>query len=397
MRMDRSVTKFRDDFPVLQDHVFLNSASCSPTPEPVLEAMHEFSRYNPINYRSGITPPDAAVTAEIDSVRNHLARFLGGHPSEVVFTKNTTEAINTVTRGLEWRPDDEVILSPLEHQSNLLPWMKLSREAGVVLKYVEPDRGGLIAPKSIESLISSRTRLISIHHVSNVLGVKQDIRAISDVAHAHGLLVLADAAQSEGRMEVDVRALGCDFLTSCARKGLMGPQGVGFLWGREELLEQLAPLTLGSQAGVVTGPSSFELEDIPARFEAGIINTAGVIGLGAALKYVERIRLPRIAHHVQDLTEQLMSLLAGISAVEVYGSPSSARIGIVSWNITGKDSTRVARELFERGRILVSSGSCGSPLALDLLGVPGLVRTSLHVFNSHDDVDTLAESLKRVV
>lgn len=387
----------RDDFPFLRDHTYLNSASCSPCPEPVLAAMLDFYRYNPINYRSGNTPSEQRVTSQVDSVREQLSAFIGAHsPREIVFTKNTTEAINTVARGLEWERGDEVILSPIEHQSNLIPWMRVAQAAGVVLKYVVPNPDGLITPESVGNLISRRTRLVSLHHVSNVLGVEQDLRAIADVAHGHGLLVLADAAQSEGRTEVDVQALGCDFLASCARKGLMGPQGVGFLWGKEELLSKLPPLSLGSQAAVATGPSSFELEDIPARHEAGILNTAGVIGLGASLKYVQAIGLPTIATYVENLSQHLMSVLTHTGDIEVYGSRNSPRLGIISWNIKGKDSYTVARELFERRGVMASGGSCGSPLALRLFGVSGVVRTSLHYFNSHDDIERLGEALEQL-
>lgn len=387
----------RHDFPFLDGRIYLNSASCSPCPEPVLAAMLDFYRHNPINYRSGTTPSEARVTAQVDAVREHLARFVNAASSdELVFTKNTTEALNMVAEGLEWHAGDEVILTPLEHQSNLVPWMRVAEERGVVLRFALPGPDGVVDPETVRELVGPRTRLVSVHHVSNVLGVEQDIAAIAEVAHEHGVLVLADAAQSEARTEVDVQALGCDFLTSCARKALMGPQGVGFLYARAGLLHGLRPLTLGSQAATATGPAAFELAGVPERHEAGILNTAGLIGLGAALDYVELVGLEAIRASVAELTEQLRAVLADVGEVDVYG-PRDSALGIVSWNVRGRDAGEVAAELFERGQVMVSAGSCGSPLALDFLGVGGLIRTSLHHFNSPEDVDGLGRALHAVV
>jgi len=387
----------RADFPFLEDRIYLNSASCSPSPEPVLAAMLDFYRHNPINYRSGTTPSEAIVTEQVDAVREHLGRFVGaGSPDELVFTKNTTEALNMVASGLDWQPGDEILLSPLEHQSNLVPWIRVAQETGAVVRLVPPGPDGVIDPQSVARLLSDRTRLLSVHHVSNVLGVEQDIRAIADVAHERGVLVVADAAQSEGRTTVDVQALGCDFLTSCARKGLMGPQGIGFLWAREPLLHELRPLILGSQAAVATGPSTFDLAGVPERHEAGILNTAGLIGLGAALRYVEEIGSAVISRSLAELTDHLRSVLAATGRVDVYGPPGGA-LGVVSWNVRGCDAHDVARGLWEGGQIMVSAGSCGSPLALEFLGVPGVVRTSLHHFNSHDDVEGLGRALRDVI
>jgi cysteine desulfurase/selenocysteine lyase len=387
----------RDDFPFLDGCIYMNSASCSPSPEPVLDAMLSFYRHNPINYRSGTTPAEARVTEQIDGVRARLARFINARsPEELVFTKNTTEALNMVAAGLDWQPGDEVVVSPLEHQSNLVPWQRLAHEAGVVVRFVVPGADGSIDPDDVRSLLGPRTKLVALHHVSNVLGVEQDIRAVAEIAHEHDVLVLADAAQSEGRIDVDVQALDCDFLASCARKALMGPQGVGFLYARGDGLRDLRPLTLGSQAATSTGETSFELAGVPERHEAGILNTAGLVGLGAALEYVEGIGRDAVADSVADLTARLRAVLADVGDVDVYG-PEDSELGIVSWNVRGRDAGEVAAQLYERSRIMVSAGSCGSPLALKFLGVPALIRTSLHAFNSVEDVDGLGEALHTVV
>jgi cysteine desulfurase/selenocysteine lyase len=389
-----NVQALRDDMPFLNDVTYLNSASCSPTPRPVIDAMTDYYRHTPINYRSGATPAERQVTERVDKIRARVAAFIGAaSPLEVVFTKNTTEAINTVARGISWKPGDEVILSPLEHQSNLLPWLAL-RSIGVVPRFLTPNPDGIIAPESLEAALTGRTRLVTVHHVSNVLGCAQDISAIAKVAHAHGVPLMVDAAQSEGRVSVDVDAMGCDYLVSCARKGLMGPQGIGFLWARKELLESLEPLTIGSQSAEVIDFDSYVVADVPFRHEAGIMNTAGIVGFGRAIEYVTEIGVDAIGAHSRLLAEHLREGLARFPSITLHGPRSaSQQTGIVSWSSRDRDPQALAAELYESGRILAAAGTCGSPLAAKFLGVPGVVRTSLHGFNTHGEVERLLELL----
>jgi cysteine desulfurase / selenocysteine lyase len=389
-----SMQAVREDMPFLTEVVYLNSASCSPTPKPVIDAMTDYYQRTPINYRSGSTPAERRVTERVDGIRARLAEFIGaGSSREVVFTKNTTEAINTVARGIKWQKGDEVILTPLEHQSNLLPWQAL-QTLGVTLKFLTPNPDGIVPPEAINDAITARTRLVTIHHVSNLLGCVQDIAGIAKITREHGVALMVDAAQSEGRVKVDVGAMGCDYLVSCARKGMMGPQGIGFLWAKEDLLENLEPLTIGSQSAEVTDFTSFDRMKAPFKHEAGIMNTAGIIGFGRALEYLEDIGVAAIGEHVKTLAEHLREGLSRQADLTLHGPRSAARqTGIVSWSIAGRDPQALAAELYETGRILAAAGTCGSPLATRFLGVPGVVRTSLHCFNTHGDVDRLLEVL----
>lgn len=395
---DPLVAEIRADIPLLSTLTYLNSASCSPVPRGVLEAMTEYYVTMPVNYRSGETPFEKRVTGAVDGVRARLAASIGAGSHEVVFTKNTTEAINIVASGIEWRPGDEVVVTPVEHQSNLIPWMRLTRTAGIRLRYAPLEPGGRVDVAALRGSLSDRTRLLAVHHVSNILGTIQDVAEVSGVAQGVGALVLVDAAQSEGRLAVDVGDLGCDFLVTCARKGLMGPQGVGFLWGKEDLLRQLEPLSIGGQAAVAIDDQRYRPLDLPYRHEAGIANTASIIGLGAALAYAGSFPVERRAAHVANLTATLVEELARIEGLTIH-SPTEPRVqaGIISWSLEGHDPVDIADALYERARIVVAAGTCGSPLATRFLRVDGVVRSSLHCFNSVDDVSVLVSTLRDIV
>lgn len=393
------IPEIRKDIPVLSRVAYLNSASCSPPPAPVVSAMADYYTNSPINYRSGRTPFEGEITAQVDAVRERVAASLGADsPREVVFTKNTTEAINVVASGLSWAPGDEVVVTPIEHQSNLIPWIRLEDRAGIRLRYARPEPDGRIDPAALADVVGERTRLVAIHHVSNVLGTIQDVPALAEVAHRAGALLLVDAAQSEGRIPVHVPNLGCDFLTACARKGLMGPQGIGFLWGRFELLAALQPLGIGGQAAQVTTEHAYRLLDPPFAHEAGILNTAGVIGLGAAMEYTDRIGTTAGRSHVVGLTRALVDGLRQQEELDLF-SPTDPNLqaGVISWNVRGRDPMTVARALYDRGRVVVAAGTCGSPLATRFVGVDGVLRSSLHHFNDLSDIDRLLETLQAIL
>jgi cysteine desulfurase/selenocysteine lyase len=378
---------------------YFNSASCAPPPRAVVEAMDNYYKSTPLNYRSGQTPLESRITLQVDAIRAKLAASIHADSSrEIVFTKNTTEAINIVASGLRWNAGDEVILTPLEHQSNLLPWLRLESTAGIVVKYVKPaNLGGLIDPGEVARLITPRTRLLSMHHVSNVIGCIQDIESISAIARERGVLVMVDAAQSEGRISVDVKKLGCDFVASCARKALLGPQGIGFLWGREALLSELNPLLVGGQSADLYDEHSYRPKELPFRHESGIVNTAGVIGLGAALDFLDALGRNKIAAYIQELADHFLAGLSDISGVKCWGPKIGGRqTGIVSWTIDRLAPQTVSDALYEIGGIVTAAGSHGSPLAVKFLGVEGVTRLSLHCFNAREEIDSTLRAIGRL-
>ncbi|MGE0750933.1 MAG: aminotransferase class V-fold PLP-dependent enzyme [Variibacter sp.] len=397
---DLSAEEVRANFNLDPSIKYFNSAFCAPPPLQVVDAMSGYYRSTPLNYRSGRTQLESRITDKVDAIRAKLAASMkAASPAEIVFTKNTTEAVNIVANGFTWKPGDEVILTPLEHQSNLLPWIRLESTAGVSVKYAKPaGPDGLIDPSDIARLITSRTRLISMHHVSNVLGCIQDIEAVCAVARERGVPVMIDAAQSEGRIDVDVQKLGCDLVVSCGRKALLGPQGIGFLWGREEILGQLNPLLIGGQSTDLIDEHTYTLKDLPFRHESGIINTAGVIGLGAALDFVDTLGRSRISSRIQALENYFLDGLAGIRKVRHFGPKRGnyQQTGIVSFAVEGMSAQTVSEEIYKGDGIVTAGGNHGSPLAAKFLGVEGVTRLSMHCFNTHDELDAALRAIERV-
>ena len=392
-----SAARIREDFDLPPSLVYLNTASSAPLPRSVLEAMTRYYQLTPVNYRSGETPVEQEVTQRVTAIRASMANFINARsPEEVIFTKNTTEAINLVASGLAWNEGDEVVLSVLEHQSNLIPWIRLESSSGITVRYITPrDPSGIIDPAELAAAITPRTRLISVHHVSNLVGCVQDIAALAKVAHERGVLMMIDAAQSEGRIPFNVAELGCDFAVSCARKGLLGPQGIGLLWGRTELLDGIRPVLIGGQAADIVDEHAYRAAELPFRFEAGIPNTAGLIGLGAALDYFAEVGAAAIYSHIQSLTDYALELLGDIPGVAIHGPRDPKRQpGIIPFATDRLSPRDVAAGLHERAQAVVAAGTCGSPLAARALGVPGVNRISLHCFNTVEEIDVVVNALR---
>jgi len=374
--------------------VYLDSASVSPTPSFVLRKMDIYHRQFPFNYGVGIFRKAELCKAQVNKARGFIARLIGARAEEIVFTKNTTEAINLVSSGLEFGTGDEIIVTELEHQSNLIPWLRLEKEKGVRVKVIEASKEGFVEPSNISRALSQKTKLVTMTHVSNLLGTVQRVEEIGRILHSNKVLFMVDGAQSVGRIPVNVTKINCDFFAACGRKAMMGPQGTAFLFGKSDLLERLRPLMLGSRAANVTRNSKYKLEPIPFRFEAGLINTSGFIGLGTAAEYLEKLGLKRVEGRIRELTSLLTKGLKRVEGIKIYGSPSIDRqSGIIAWNLDGYDSHKVARALDRMG-ILVASGAQGSPLMMKALGIKGVVRTSIHYYNTESDINRLLRSIR---
>jgi cysteine desulfurase/selenocysteine lyase len=384
--MKSSVTKLRTDLPFLRDGVYLDSASVSPSPSFVLRKMEAYYRQFPFNYGVGEFRKAKRCKLEVDKARNCISQLIGAQPEEIVFTKNATEAINLVARGLRLGTGDEVIVSELEHQSNLIPWFSLEQEKGIRVRILKAGRQGFIDPASLQEALTERTKLVSITHVSNVLGTIQAVDKIGAILKDHRALFMVDGAQSVGRIPTDVASINCDFFVGCGRKAVMGPQGTGFLYGRRHLLDSLNPLMLGSRSGRVVGPSSYDLEPSPYRFEAGVINTSGFIGLGAACTYFQEVGMQTVQKRIQTLTSVLLDGLRKFQSIQLYGTNLvESQAGILSWNLEGWAPAQVARALDRMG-VMVASGTQGSPLAMKALGKDGVVRTSVHYYNTYREI-----------
>ncbi len=390
--------ELREQIPFLADVAYLDNASVVPAPKCVLDAMSRYAAECPLNYGVGEFPAARRAAALVDEARAKMASFVNAEaPEEVIFTKNTTEAINTVASSGLWREGDEIIITSLEHQSNMMPWIRLADENGVKLRVAQAEPDGTVKPESVKALVTPRTRLINVTYVSNIYGTITPVDEIGEIAREAGALYMIDAAQAGGRLVMDVRKSGCDFMAICGRKSMMGPQGTGALYAKKELLEQMRPLTIGSRAGHVLDENTITLNKAPYKFEAGVLNTAGVIGLGVAAEMLAGIGLDKIFARNVETTQYMIDGLLSIPQVELYGGRDASKLaGVISWNVRGMDCAAVASKLGEHG-VAVASGAQGALLAIRPLGIKGVVRSSVHYFTEKRDVDALVEEVRKIL
>lgn len=390
--------ELREQIPFLADVAYLDNASVVPAPKCVLDAMSRYAAECPLNYGVGEFPAARRAASLVDEARAKMASFVNAEaPEEIIFTKNTTEAINTVASSGLWREGDEIIITSLEHQSNMMPWIRLADENGVKLRVAQAEPDGTVKPESVKALVTPRTRLINVTYVSNIYGTITPVDEIGEIAREGGALYMIDAAQAGGRLVMDVRKSGCDFMAICGRKSMMGPQGTGALYAKKELLEQMRPLTIGSRAGHVLDENTITLNKAPYKFEAGVLNTAGVIGLGVAAEMLAGIGLDKIFARNAETTQYMIDGLLSIPQVELYGGRDASKLaGVISWNVRGMDCAAVASKLGERG-VAVASGAQGALLAIRPLGIKGVVRSSVHYFTEKRDVDALIDGLRDIL
>ena len=388
--------ELRARIPFLSKVAYLDSASVVPASNLVLDAMNRYAAECPLNYGVGEFPASKEASARVDAVREKLARFIHADaPEEIVFTKNTTEAINMVAYGGPWQAGDEVILTSLEHQSNFMPWLRLQQEKGIVLKIAQADRNGVVHTDAVRALVSPKTKLINVTYVSNIYGTVTPVEEIGEIAREAGAYYMIDAAQAGGRLEMDVSKTGCDFMAICGRKSMMGPQGTGALYIRSKHAELLSPMNIGSRAGHVLGANTMMLNKAPYRYEAGVLNTSGVIGFGVAVDTLAGIGMDEIRRRNSEMTQYMIDGLLAIPQVELYGGHDASTLaGAVSWNVKGHSCAEIASRLGSDYNVAVASGAQGALLAIRPLNVTGVVRTSVHYFTSKEDIDALLNGLK---
>lgn len=395
--MVKTVEQVRAEIPFLQTGIiYLDNAATTPTPQPVLDAMLEYFREYSANVGRGLHRVTRRATEEFEATRGELARVIGAKPEEIAYTKNATEAINIVAQGLGLQEGDKVVTTVLEHHSNLIPWQHLEKQRGVKLEVVRATPDCLIDPAAVELAIDKNTKLVTMVHVSNAVGSIQSVEQVGKLAADHGLLFLIDASQAVGHMPVDVKAIGCDFLAAPGHKGLLGPQGTGFLYAREDRIKGLEPLLLGGGIVESVDEHSCKLVAPPQIFDAGTPNIPGIIALGRAAEYVLEIGLEKIAERERRLTKQMFKI-AELEHVEVYGpSDIGRRGGVVSFNVKGMDHHDAAATLDELANIAVRSGHhCAQP-TMRHLGIEGTVRASVHYYNLEEEIEKFIEVVGEV-
>ena len=391
----------RADFPVLQRAengrrlVYLDSAATSQKPVQVLQAMDAFYRHSNGNPHRGVHRLAEESTLAMERGRASTARLIGARPEEVVFTRGTTESLNLVAQG--WaeprlKPGDELVVTELEHHSNLLPWQRAAKRTGATLRVLPMLPDGTLDLAAAESVITPRTRLLAVTQVSNAIGTLLPLEELARRAHAVGAVVVVDGAQSVPHLPVDVRTLGADFLAFSGHK-MLGPTGIGILWGRSELLAQTEPLLLGGGMVREVTLESATYQEGPGRLEAGTPAVAEAVGLGAACDYLLALGMAKLREHERALTALALRRLADIPEIVQYGPVSAdARGGVVSFNLRGVHPHDLAAFLDERGLCVRAGTQCAQPL-LRRLGVLGTARASFSVYSGEDDVEALAAAL----
>ena len=394
-----SPQEMRKLIPFMDTVHYLDNASVVPSSTRVWAAMEEYGQKYPLNYGVGEFPASVEAAAKVNEARAKLAKFINAKaPEEICFTKNTTEAINMVAYGGPWEAGDEIILTTVEHQSNIMPWLRLVQDRGVVVKFAQATKEGFVKPDAIRALVKPKTKLINVTYVSNIFGPITPVEEIRAIARAAGAFYMVDSAQAGGRLTMDVQKSGCDFMSICGRKSMMGPQGTGALYIKKELTPMLKPLDIGSRAGRLVDEKTMVLNEAPYKFEAGVLNTAGMIGLGVAVDTLAEIGTDNIQKRIAELTQYMIDGLLAIPEVELYGTHDAQKLaGVISWNVRGHSCSEIASRLGKEANVCVASGAQGALLAIRPLGVNGVVRSSVHYFTSKEDIDALLAGLKKIL
>ncbi len=391
----------RGDFPILERSVngrplvYLDNAASSQKPRQVVEAMAEYYYGHHANVHRGAHTLSVEATDRYEAARARLARFVHAPtPDSVVFTRNTTEALNLIVSswgGANLREGDEVVVSVAEHHANLVPWHFLRRERGIVLKPVGLTPDHRLDLEGLEAALSDRTRVVSTFHMSNVLGAVNPLRRIADLAHAAGAVFVVDGAQGAPHLPVDVQAFDCDFYALSGHK-MLGPTGVGALWGRASILEAMPPFLGGGEMIRRVAIDDSTYAGIPTRFEAGTPPVAEAVGLAAAVDYLESVGMEAVAAHGAALTRYALDRLDEVEGLTLYGPRGEDRGGIVAFNIEGVHPHDVATVLDGEGVAIRSGHHCAQPLVA-ALGAGATARASFYLYNTVDEVDRFVDAV----
>jgi len=401
--MTLDVAVIRKDFPILDRKVYgkplvyLDNAATSQKPRQVIEALVRYYETYNANIHRAVHCLGEEATAAYEEARAKIAKFINApSPECVIFTHNTTESINLVA--YSWgranvREGDEILLTQMEHHSNLIPWQRLAAEKGATVRYIELTDTQTLALDGLENLFEARTRIMAMPHVSNSLGTINPVEKIAREARRNGTMFLVDGAQGAPHLPVDVQAIGCDFYAFSAHK-MLGPTGVGVLYGRQELLEEMEPFLSGGEMIRKVTLEGATWNDLPWKFEAGTPNIADVIAFGAATDYLSDLGMENVREHEIEITEYALGRLSQIDDIILYGPPdASDRGGVVSFNFGDLHPHDIGTVLDRHGVAIRAGHHCTQPL-MRTLGVSGTARASFYIYNTPEEVDVLVEALE---
>ncbi|MGG2988605.1 cysteine desulfurase [Geobacillus stearothermophilus] len=396
-----NVNDIRALFPILHQQVnghplvYFDSAATSQKPLPVIEALDRYYREYNSNVHRGVHTLGTKATDAYEGAREKVRRFLNAQSAqEIIFTRGTTASLNLVASSYgraNVKEGDEIVITYMEHHSNLIPWQQLAKQTGATLKYIPMQEDGTIDLRDVEATVTEVAKIVAIAHVSNVLGTINPVREIARIAHKRGAVVVVDAAQSAPHMKVDVQELDCDFLALSGHK-MCGPTGIGVLYGKKKWLEQMEPVEFGGEMIDFVELYDSTWKELPWKFEGGTPIIAGAIGLGAAIDFLEQVGLDAIAAHEHELAQYALERLAGIDGVTVYGPKE--RAGLVTFNIDGVHPHDVATVLDAEGIAIRAGHHCAQPL-MKWLGVTATARASFYLYNTKEEIDRFIAALQK--
>lgn len=391
--------RMREDFALFRSKdppVYLDNSATTQRPDKVIEAVSEFYRDSNANPLRGLYNLANEATARYEGARKTVASFIGAaDPAEIVFTRNTTEAINLVAACSDIKAGDSIVITVSEHHSNLLPWQRLAKRTGAELIYIEPDMTGKITDEEIITKIRSNAKIVAFAHVSNVWGIQNPVSKIIERAKSVGAITVVDGAQAVAHMKVDVRSIGCDYYAFSGHK-MLAPMGIGVLYGRKALLEQMDPYMLGGEMIEYVTREDATYAEVPHKFEAGTVNAGGAVGLASACDYISGIGFDFIQEQEALVTSYIMGEMRKIPEITVYGPDDpKEHHGIVAFNLEGCHPHDVASILNE-DKICVRAGHhCAQPL-MQYIGIGSCVRASVYAYNTAEEAERFIDCLSRV-
>ncbi len=395
-----NIEEIKNDFPLLKNRniAYLDSGATTQKPKQVIDAIKDFYENFNANPHRGAYSLSMEATEKYEDTRSKIAKFINTrHSQEIIFTKNASEALNLIaySYGMEnVKNEDKIVLSIMEHHSNLIPWQKVSKVTGAKLEYMYINKDFEISDEEIESKITDNTKIVAITHVSNVLGTINDVKKIIKYAHKKGAVVALDASQSIPHMKIDVQDLDCDFLVFSGHK-MLAPLGIGVLYGKKEILNKMTPFLMGGDMIEYVYEQETTFAPLPNKFEAGTQNVEGVVGLGAAIDYIEKIGYDKIQEIENEVVSYAIEELKKLDFIELYLTNNlQNHSGVISFNIKGVHPHDVASILDSEGVCVRSGNHCAQPL-LRYMGIDSTCRASFYFYNTKEDVDKLVKALNK--
>ncbi len=399
-----NAARIRGDFPILRRQVndkplvYFDNAATSQKPNSVIDAIDQYYRNYNANIHRGIHKLAEQATLAHEEAREKVAKFINTkRTSEIVFTRNATESLNLVAYSwgrVNVGKGDKIVLTIMEHHSNIVPWQLLAQEKGAKVEFIKIDENGELREDEVHELIDDSTKIVCVAHASNVLGTINPVKDIARLAHRYGALFLVDAAQSVPHMPVDVQDIDCDFAAFSGHK-MLGPMGIGVLYGKAERLEGMPPFLVGGEMIREVHTTGATWKDLPYKFEAGTPNVSGAIGLGAAVDYLQNIGMRNVHDHEKEIGGYALARMKEVEGLEIYGPMNvDHRVGVISFNLGDIHAHDLASILDEDGIAIRSGHQCAQPL-MEFLQVPATSRASFYIYNTKAEVDVFIEALEK--